>query len=103
MAIVEYLDRSRPSPLRARRLLRGLRLRDVERATRIPDTTLSRLELRPALSPGERPAAVFHYDGGGRLSPRCAEDPPEQRLRPASSAKANTSFASLVSALSESE
>ena len=34
----------RPSSLRARRLLRGLRLRDVERATDIPDTTISRLE-----------------------------------------------------------
>jgi len=34
----------RPSPLRARRLLRGLRLRDVELATGIPDTTVSRLE-----------------------------------------------------------
>jgi len=33
-----------PSPLRARRLLRGLRLRDVERGTGIPDTTVSRLE-----------------------------------------------------------
>jgi transcriptional regulator with XRE-family HTH domain len=34
----------RPSPLRTKRLLRGLRLRDLERATEIPETTLSRLE-----------------------------------------------------------
>jgi len=34
----------RPAPLRARRLLLGLRLRDVEKATGIPETTLSRLE-----------------------------------------------------------
>ena len=32
-----------PSPLRARRLLRGLRLKDVEQVTGIPDTTLSKL------------------------------------------------------------
>src|SRR4029453_19116250 len=34
----------RPSPLRARRLLRGWRLNDLERATGIADTVLSRLE-----------------------------------------------------------
>jgi hypothetical protein len=35
---------SSPSPLRTLRLLRGLRLRDVEHWTGIPDTTVSRLE-----------------------------------------------------------
>jgi transcriptional regulator with XRE-family HTH domain len=34
----------RPSPLRARRILRGQRLVDVARATGIADSTLSRLE-----------------------------------------------------------
>ena len=34
----------RPSPLRCRRLLRGWRLRDVQRLTRIPDCTLSEIE-----------------------------------------------------------
>lgn len=34
----------RPSPLRVRRLLCGLRLRDLESLTGIPETTLSRLE-----------------------------------------------------------
>jgi transcriptional regulator with XRE-family HTH domain len=34
----------RPSPLRCRRLLRGWRLRDVQRLTRISDCTLSEIE-----------------------------------------------------------
>jgi hypothetical protein len=41
---MQEIQYCRPSPLRARRLLRGLRLRDVEKATDIPNTTLSRLE-----------------------------------------------------------
>jgi transcriptional regulator with XRE-family HTH domain len=38
------VNAEKPSPLRVHRLLRGLRLRDLEQLTGIPDTTLSRLE-----------------------------------------------------------
>ncbi len=53
---------SRPSPLRARRLLRGLRLRDVGRAADVPDTTLSRLERGelPLIGPWLRKLAAFY-------------------------------------------
>ena len=35
---------NRPSPLRIRRLMRGLRLRDLEYLSAIPESTLSRIE-----------------------------------------------------------
>jgi transcriptional regulator with XRE-family HTH domain len=60
----------RPSPLRARRLLRGLRLRDVERATGIADTVLSRLERGEAvlLGPRLRRLAQFYATPAGPLA-----------------------------------
>lgn len=48
----------RPSPLRARRLLRGLRLRDVQRDTGIPDSALSQLERGEMPLLGRRLAAL---------------------------------------------
>ena len=60
----------RPSPLRARRLLRGLRLRDVENATGVRDTTLSELER------GETPLIGYRL---ARLADFYATDP--HRLR----------------------
>src|SRR4029453_16634406 len=66
--MVGGMDR-RPSPLRARRLLRGLRLRDVERAIGIPDTVLSALERGEAklLGPRLRRLATFYATPPARL------------------------------------
>jgi transcriptional regulator with XRE-family HTH domain len=59
----------RPSPLRARRVLRGLRLRDVENATGIADTMLSALERGEAklLGPRLRRLAAFYATPAARL------------------------------------
>ncbi len=51
----------RPSPLRARRLLSGHRLRDLELATRIPSTTLSRLERGELRLIGEQLAEIASF------------------------------------------
>jgi transcriptional regulator with XRE-family HTH domain len=65
----------RPSPLRARRLLRGLRLRDVERATGIADTVVSRLERGEAklLGPRLRRIAEFYATPPTRLTDEMRE------------------------------
>jgi transcriptional regulator with XRE-family HTH domain len=59
----------RPSPLRARRLLRGLRLRDLENATGIADTMLSALERgeEKLIGPRLRRLAAFYATPPARL------------------------------------
>src|SRR4029450_7352368 len=63
------MERLRPSPLRVRRVLRGLRLRDVERAVGIPDTVLSALERGETklLGPRLRRLAAFYATPPARL------------------------------------
>ena len=84
----------RPSPLRARRLLRGLRLRDVERATGIADTVVSRLERGEAklLGPRLRRLAEFYQTPPARLADemRAWTDRPDAGLRGGSPAALST-------------
>jgi transcriptional regulator with XRE-family HTH domain len=84
----------RPSPLRARRLLRGLRLRDVERAIGIADTALSALERGEAKLLGTRlrRLAEFYQTPPARLADemRAWADRPDARLRGGSPAALGT-------------
>ena len=61
---------ARPSPLRLRRLARGLRLRDVEKATGINDVILSRIERGELPLVGRRLSllADFYAERAGDLS-----------------------------------